>query len=476
MLILTVDERLELVRIIESLSAFTIGGPRGRLNVIEQAGLHRFLPGIDLTGAPEEVAGYLVSKLEDYGYLPERSGYHALGALLSHVLRMGDLPPEQASFLARLIVRYSLVRDPVYTIKKLELMREMVTNASQYRLAIVTALPKEFAAVEVMLDQHDDITIPGDSGRYTVGNIGPHPVVVTLLPKMGNNPATAVSSNLLRSFPTISDILMVGIAGGVPDPNNAENHVRLGDIVVSMDAGVMQFDLGKLEQVVRKREPPHAHFTIRATDPPPSARLQQAVRLLEARRIRGEQPWEQYITRATALENAVRPPKTKDILYDSHDPSKIIPHPKDATRVSRQPKLHYGLIGSSNMLLKEPKLRDRLRDEYNVRAIEMEGSGIATATWMSGNTGYLLIRGICDYCDSHKNDMWQGYAAAVAAAYARALIESIPMDVAASATPQQSNIQPNKPGERNISIGGNASGNTIISGDQNTVGKDRERH
>ena len=145
-------------------------------------------------------------------------------------------------------------------------------------------------------------------------------------------------------------------------------------------------------------------------------------------------------------------------------------------RISRQPKLHYGLIGSANMLLKEPRLRDWLRDEYKVRAIEMEGSGIATATWISGRTGYLLIRGICDYCDSHKNDMWQGYAAAVAAAYARALIESIPMDVATAATSQQSNIQPDMSGERNISIGGNASGSTIISGDQNTVRQERERH
>jgi len=354
-------------------------------------------------------------------------------------------------------------------------MREMVTNASQYRLAIVTALPKEFASVEVILDQPTDITIPGDPGRYTVGSIGPHSVVVTLLSKMGNNPATAVSSNLLRSFPNISDILMVGIAGGVPDPNNAENHVRLGDIVISMDAGVIQFDLGKLEQVVHEGEPPRTHFTIRATDPPPSARLQQAVRFLEARRIRRERPWEQYITRATALENIVRPPNAKDVLYDSHDPSKTLPHPKDATRVSRQPKLHYGLIGSSNMLLKDPQLRDRLRDQYKVRAIEMEGSGIATATWISGNAGYLLIRGICDYCDSHKNDTWQGYSASVAAAYARALIESIPVDTAIPTTSQQSNAQPSKLGERNIVIGGNVSGSMVMSGDQNTVHLEKER-
>ena len=204
MLFLTVDERQELVRIIASLPTFTIGGPRGRNNVIQQAGLQRFLPGIDLTGAPKEVAGDLEYRVEGYGDLKERPGYHALGALLSYILTLEDLPSEEATFIANLIVGYSLVHDPVYidTLRsKSELTREMITNASQYRLAIVTALPKEFAVVEVMLEQHSDITISGDPVRYTVGIIGPHPVVVTLLPKMGNNPATAVSSNLLRSFP-----------------------------------------------------------------------------------------------------------------------------------------------------------------------------------------------------------------------------------------------------------------------------------
>lgn len=349
-------------------------------------------------------------------------------------------------------------------------MKKNAINADQYRLAIIAALPKEFAAVEVMLDQHEDIIIPADPGRYTVGVIGSHPVVVTLLPKMGTNLATAISSHLLRSFPHICDILMVGIAGGVPDPKNAENHVRLGDIVVSMDRGVIQFDLGKLEQIIHEGELPYGHFTIRDSDPPPSARLQQAAKLLEARRLRKEYPWEQYIGRATVLENAMRPPNTKDILYDSTDPSKVISHPNDKTRRSRKPKLHYGLIGSSNTLLKEPQLRDRLRDDHRVRAIEMEGSGIAAATWVSGKTGYLLIRGICDYCDSHKNDMWQGYAAAVAAAYARALIESIPVDTVISQENQQLTTQlDNVSVKRNIVINGNVSGSTIISGDQNTV-------
>ncbi|KAJ0382563.1 hypothetical protein COL922a_012294 [Colletotrichum nupharicola] len=37
----------------------------------------------------------------------------------------------------------------------------------------------------------------------------------------------------------------------------------------------------------------------------------------------------------------------------------------------------------------------------------------------------LVIRGICDYADSHKNDRWQNYAALTAAGYAKALLAII---------------------------------------------------
>jgi nucleoside phosphorylase len=39
----------------------------------------------------------------------------------------------------------------------------------------------------------------------------------------------------------------------------------------------------------------------------------------------------------------------------------------------------------------------------------------------------LVIRGICDYADSHKNGKWQPYAAATAAAYAKELLITIPL-------------------------------------------------
>jgi nucleoside phosphorylase len=44
------------------------------------------------------------------------------------------------------------------------------------------------------------------------------------------------------------------------------------------------------------------------------------------------------------------------------------------------------------------------------------------AAGLMDNFPCLVIRGICDYSDSHKNDIWQEYAAAVAAAYAKNLL------------------------------------------------------
>ena len=69
--------------------------------------------------------------------------------------------------------------------------------------------------------------------------------------------------------------------------------------------------------------------------------------------------------------------------------------------------------------------RDGLREQFGVKAVEMEGSGVQDATWTFG-VGYLVVRGVCDYCDASKNDLWQPYAAVAAAGYVRALLESIP--------------------------------------------------
>lgn len=284
------------------------------------------------------------------------------------------------------------------------------------KFAVVTALPKEFAAMLAMLDDARPITVFGDPNDYAMGRIpaidgtGNHHIAVALQKKPSNNSASAVASHLSHSFPHLEHVLMVGIAGGVPHPTDADKHVRLGDVVVSDQNGVIQYDHLKLET---------HQVLVRSAAAPPSAALLGKVRLLEAARLAGGCPWEAHISRAV-VEGAARPDASTDGLFVAGVET---PHPIDIFRRSGHPRIHYGPIGSSNALLKDPEIRDALRDKFGVRAIEMEGSGIADGTWTAG-LGYIIVRGISDYCDERKNDMWQGYAAVASAGYARALIES----------------------------------------------------
>ena len=289
-------------------------------------------------------------------------------------------------------------------------------------IGIITALPMEYAAVKVLLENPIDSVIPGTSAgrRYLVGNVpatndGKHTIALSLA-DMGNNIAGTRATLLLEHFPSINFIIMVGIAGGVPYSDKPDEHVRLGDVVVSDRRGIVQYDFDKetIAEIIH-RHPPR----------PPSATLLEGVKYLEADEIVGNRPWLKLISQALDKLGFIRPPERTDILASSADQTLIISHPNDPIRVAGQPRVFLAPIASANTLLKNPIKRDELRNSFGVKAIEMEGSGIADATW-NHEVGYLVVRGICDYCDSHKGDEWQNYAAVAAAGYAIALLTSMP--------------------------------------------------
>lgn len=309
-------------------------------------------------------------------------------------------------------------------------------------IGIITALSYECVAVEYVIDNaqpwlptRSTRTLP--SRRYVVGTIpafggGEHQVALCQV-RAGNNRAAIRAALLKNEFSSIEHIIMVGIAGGAPDPTNADKHVRLGDIVVSNEYGVVQFDNIKDDAIALEfRNPPR----------PPSALILDADAAIEREEERGRRLWEPFLRRVMSHgDKWQRPPQAKDVLrapgtfdrFGLRLPALLdrfgrhaIPHPPDPKRVSDQPRVFRGVIGSSNSLLKNPMRRDLLRSRFGVRAIEMEGSGVADAAWEL-DLGYFVIRGICDYCDRSKNDDWHHYASAVSASYCRALIEQIPV-------------------------------------------------
>jgi nucleoside phosphorylase len=88
-------------------------------------------------------------------------------------------------------------------------------------------------------------------------------------------------------------------------------------------------------------------------------------------------------------------------------------------RPNTLPRIFKGTIASGNQVMKHGHTRDRLARDNDILCFEMEAAGLMD------RFPCLVVRGISDYADSHKNDRWQDYAAAVAAAFTKALLLSI---------------------------------------------------
>jgi nucleoside phosphorylase len=98
------------------------------------------------------------------------------------------------------------------------------------------------------------------------------------------------------------------------------------------------------------------------------------------------------------------------------DPSKIV------HRKPRNMRVHYGLIASGNQVIKDAAFRDEINTRLGgkVLCFEMEAAGLMN------DFPCIIIRGICDYADSHKNKDWQEHGAAVAAAFTKELLSVVP--------------------------------------------------
>ncbi|OAR02561.1 hypothetical protein LLEC1_04119, partial [Akanthomyces lecanii] len=291
----------------------------------------------------------------------------------------------------------------------------------KYTVAWICALYIEMAAARAMLDEtHDEL--PGhtnDTNTYTLGRVENHNVVIACLPaaQYGTNNSAHVLTNLIRTFPCVRVALMVGIGGGVP----SKTDVRLGDIVVG--TRVIQHDLGKLT----------AHGQIQPTAIPKTlhASLGTAVSSLRSKHELEPCQISSVLRERLRGHSDYCRPNIPDRLFlaeythehpgrgcEECDPSQLIVR---SSRASNDPVIHYGGIASGNQVLRHGITRDDVAGRLDVICFEMEAAGLMDVL------PCIPIRGICDYSDSHKSKEWQTYAAATAAAYARELLDVLPV-------------------------------------------------
>jgi nucleoside phosphorylase len=319
----------------------------------------------------------------------------------------------------------------IVLLRTLVTMSAVLTTHEDYTITWICALPLEAAASKMMFDKvHPQLSQSiGDDNAYTLGEISGHNIVMTCLPLgvYGIISAATVAAHVRITYPSIRFSLMVGIGGGVP---STKNDIRLGDIVVSkptdLGTGVVHYDYGKtvtgggFKQTGMMNQPPQV--------------LLNAITRLQADEILGngqgigEVISDVLNTNAEMKSPFSRPANEPDRLFNpAYD------HPQDEdtcikcdkrqlihrdSRTSDEPKIHYGLIASGNQVMKDGRTRDRLAKEHGMLCFEMEAAGLMN------QLPCLAIRGICDYSDSHKNKLWQGYAALTAAAYAKRLVKN----------------------------------------------------
>jgi nucleoside phosphorylase len=311
--------------------------------------------------------------------------------------------------------------------------RRPATRAG-FEIAVICALPIEADAVDALFDHHWDDDGPhydkaaGDPNAYSTGAVSRHNVVLAHMPGMGKASAAAVAANCRASFPNIKLALIVGVCGVVPfRPGSSEMaETVLGDVIVS--DGVVQYDLGR-----RMPEEFAAKDTLLDALGRPNTEIRALLAKLRGlhgrKTLQGRMAGYMDVLRGEPELAAVYPGRAQDRLFEATNrhvsdgmsceecgcDGKLV----QRTRLEQgdgQPAVHFGLIASGDTVMKSGEDRDDIARKAGIIGFEMEGAGVWDVF------PCVVIKGACDYADSHKTKAWQRYAAATAAACMKAFL------------------------------------------------------
>jgi nucleoside phosphorylase len=247
--------------------------------------------------------------------------------------------------------------------------------------AIITAIKIERLAVlkAFEIDEKEAREVKGSRTywrkRLSLNDGKFYEIVVAQCSDVANLNAAILTNDVLHHWKP-NAVIMVGIAA-TAQPSTKQN---LGDLVVGRE--IYYYEMGKVTPQGKLPEP--KQIPVDAT----------------------------LFNRIDALPNS-------DFLVLAERP--------DGT--TKQPEIAIGVIASGDKVIADEAERDKIAAaNRKILAIEMEGYGVIASTWQSfEQVRCLVIRGLCDYADSTKNDGWHAYAAAVAAGFTKYFLLDEPL-------------------------------------------------
>ncbi|KAJ5675985.1 hypothetical protein N7462_008882 [Penicillium macrosclerotiorum] len=341
-------------------------------------------------------------------------------------------------------------------------------SRADFEVAVVCALPLEFDAICTVVDEfwdEDFGKVDGDQNMYTNARIGKLNIVILLLPNMGKVSAASTCASLRSSYPGISLVLVTGVCGAVPFLGGGEE-ILLGDVIISRH--IIQYDLGRQYPDEFKtrdtmndrlsRAPKNVRNLLALVDTNRGReRLEQLtstyledIQTKSTQKLRGPkyrypgasqdrlfQPDYRHQRRvpshATTLSETHKTSVCASI--ESHkascdelgcDSEQLVLRKRIKKKLQREeagyikesqaPLIFVGTIGSGDTVMRSGEERDKIASTHGLLAFEMEGAGV----W--DEMPCIVIKGVCDYADSHKSKNWQDFAAATAASATKALM------------------------------------------------------
>jgi nucleoside phosphorylase len=334
------------------------------------------------------------------------------------------------------------------------------SSRDEFEIAIICALRLEYDAVVLLFDEFWDTDgdqfgrAYGDINTYKTGRVGNHNVVL-LLCHMGKANAAGAVASMRSSYRALRLVLLTGICGGVP--HSGQDEILLGDVVISK--AVVQYDFGRrypdrfvrkdtVEDNLSRHDRNIRNFSaIFNTDCGQGELQTRTAHFLEQLQASSGHHPGRYIYPG-AIEDKLFEPSYRHkhhisptcICLNCND--KLDPICSEAVESScsdlgcsdeylvarkrfeqdqqakaGEPVIHIGVVASGDTVMKSGEDRDTIAEKEGIIAFEMEAAGV----WEEVPS--IVVKGVCDYADCHKNKRWQEFAAATAAAASKAILE-----------------------------------------------------
>ncbi|CRG88818.1 hypothetical protein PISL3812_05853 [Talaromyces islandicus] len=288
----------------------------------------------------------------------------------------------------------------------------MELDPNLYTVAWIAPLEIEAKAALYMLDNRHEGRFtwkPGYDCLFHVGDINGHNVIIATLPagqQLDTGSAAALANQIKTFFPNIRFGLLVGVATGLPNLSKSPpRDIRLGDVLVGLpdreSAGIVGYELGK--ETKHGFRSAIGHIKIEA--PHDTDCFLPFYKSIQ----------DKTHANCTFLD----PGQDRDKLYriGKHGVEYAVKRVQRPD--SRRTRVWSGSLGSGEKLMENGEKSDALRDKYTLIGLEIGAADVMNQIPVG------VIRGVCDYGDEYKNEEWQPYASAMAAAYAKAVLYQI---------------------------------------------------